>query len=499
MYSSHVTLKSGGYLVINQTEALVAIDVNSGRSTREHNIEDTALRTNLEAADEVARQLRLRDLAGLIVVDFIDMEESRNNRAVEKRMKDALRNDRARIQIGRISHFGLLEMSRQRIRTGVLEGSTVVCPHCAGSGMVRSTSSVALHVLRVLEDALVKTAAYNITLRARLEAALYILNHKRAHLHDLELRFGVTVSVVVDETLAGGVHHAIERNELASGPVAPQRPEMVRIDSITPEFADEGEELEDDGETGEDEAGAGSETTTEDGDAPRKRRRRRRRGRGERDGAGAFMAADEPQPTDQGLAMAARITGSMPESLAEASLSDGESDEFEAETAEPNATGGDEAPAREGEPRRRRARRGGRNRGRSGEREPSYFGGVDKESGAPEGDALASPASEGASEPTSVMEQPSTSDHLGSVNEPVAVSAGEAASEPAAVAVVAAEPSPVSSQGIEPTASLEAAPEPKPEPPPAHPAPLPEAEIDPDRPKRAGWWQRAKQSISGGS
>ncbi|MBV8661641.1 MAG: Rne/Rng family ribonuclease, partial [Hyphomicrobiales bacterium] len=143
MFSNQVTLKSGGYIVINQTEALVAIDVNSGRSTREHNIEDTAVRTNLEAADEIARQLRLRDLAGLIVVDFIDMEEGRNNRAVERRMKDALKNDRARIQVGRISHFGLLEMSRQRIRTGVLEGSTVVCPHCAGAGVVRSTSSVA--------------------------------------------------------------------------------------------------------------------------------------------------------------------------------------------------------------------------------------------------------------------------------------------------------------------------------------------------------------------
>ena len=148
MFSNQVTLKSGGYIVINQTEALVAIDVNSGRSTREHNIEDTALRTNLEAADEIARQLRLRDLAGLIVVDFIDMEESRNNRSVERRIKDALKNDRARIQVGRISHFGLLEMSRQRIRTGVLEGSTVVCAHCQGAGVVRSTASIALHVLQ---------------------------------------------------------------------------------------------------------------------------------------------------------------------------------------------------------------------------------------------------------------------------------------------------------------------------------------------------------------
>ena len=174
MFSNQVTLKSGGYIVINQTEALVAIDVNSGRSTREHNIEDTALRTNLEAADEIARQLRLRDLAGLIVVDFIDMEESRNNRAVERRIKDALKNDRARIQVGRISHFGLLEMSRQRIRTGVLEGSTVVCPHCQGAGVVRSTASIALHVLRVLEDALIKSSTHDVVgAHAHARRALY--------------------------------------------------------------------------------------------------------------------------------------------------------------------------------------------------------------------------------------------------------------------------------------------------------------------------------------
>ncbi len=180
LFHTQVTLKSGGYLVINQTEALVAIDVNSGRSTREHNIEDTAVRTNLEAADEVARQLRLRDLAGLIVVDFIDMEENRNNRAVERRIKEALKDDRARIQVGRISHFGLLEMSRQRIRTGVLEGSSILCPHCAGAGTVRSTASVAVHVMRVLEDALIKSASHNVILRTRTDIALYILNQKRS-------------------------------------------------------------------------------------------------------------------------------------------------------------------------------------------------------------------------------------------------------------------------------------------------------------------------------
>ena len=186
MFSNVVTLKSGGYLVINPTEALVSIDVNSGRSTREHNIEDTALRTNLEASEEIARQLRLRDLAGLIVIDFIDMEEKRNNRSVEKKLNECLKNDRARIQVGRISPFGLLEMSRQRIRTGVLESSSIPCPHCAGTGFVRSTPSVALQVLRSIEETLIKNASYNLVVRTRMEAAFYILNQKRVHLRELE-------------------------------------------------------------------------------------------------------------------------------------------------------------------------------------------------------------------------------------------------------------------------------------------------------------------------
>ena len=235
LFSNQVTLRSGGYLVINQTEALVAIDVNSGRSTREHNIEDTALRTNLEAADEIARQLRLRDLAGLIVVDLIDMEENRNNRAVERRLKEALKNDRARIQVGRISHFGLLEMSRQRIRTGVLEGSTVICPHCAGAGMVRSTASVALHVLRVLEEALIKSSTHNLIVRTRTEVALYILNQKRSHLRELEKRFGVQITVGADDTLQGTVYHALERGEPAIPPPDFARKALVRVDSIPPE------------------------------------------------------------------------------------------------------------------------------------------------------------------------------------------------------------------------------------------------------------------------
>ncbi len=322
MFSNHVTLKSGGYLVINQTEALVAIDVNSGRSTREHNIEDTALRTNLEAADEVARQLRLRDLAGLIVVDFIDMEESRNNRAVERRIKEALKNDRARIQIGRISHFGLLEMSRQRIRTGVLEGSTVICSHCAGAGTVRSTASIALHVLRLLEDSLIRDASYDLIVRSRSEVALYVLNQKRIKLVELEQRFGVTLTVMADISLTGMIYHAIERGELATPPMAPlPRQDLVRVDSIAPIFEPELEEAgveeieaagnEDADPAAEDsEGGAGDMAAGASADGNRRRKRRRRRRGRERDGA-SEISADAPQPSDEGLATMARIGGDL--------------------------------------------------------------------------------------------------------------------------------------------------------------------------------------------
>ncbi|RUZ30590.1 ribonuclease E/G, partial [Mesorhizobium sp. M7A.F.Ca.CA.001.15.1.1] len=217
MLQPQVTLKSGGYIIINQTEALVAIDVNSGRSTKEHSIEDTALHTNLEAAEEVARQLRLRDLAGLIVIDFIDMEENRNNRSVEKRLKDHLKNDRARIQVGRISHFGLMEMSRQRIRASVLESTMKPCPHCGGTGHVRSDSSVALMVVRAIEEFLLKDSRSHITVRTPAATALYVLNHKRGTLVELESRFGLTITVEADDSV-GSQHYAIFRGALAEKP-----------------------------------------------------------------------------------------------------------------------------------------------------------------------------------------------------------------------------------------------------------------------------------------
>ena len=316
MFSNQVTLRSGGYIVINQTEALVAIDVNSGRATREHNIEDTALRTNLEAADEIARQLRLRDLAGLIVIDFIDMEENRNNRTVERRLKDALKNDRARIQVGRMSHFGLLEMSRQRMRTGVLEGSTVTCPHCTGAGMVRSTSSIALHVLRALEDALMKNSLYDIIVKARTTVALYILNQKRTHLQELEKRFGVSLTIADDDGLSGTNYYALERGEPAVGvqelPASPTA--ETSIATARTELAFEGTEAEDEELSAShqleeaNEAAAGQRDGEAEGEGRQRRRRRRRRSRGgDRESSGITMNA--PQPPDDALEALAHLNG----------------------------------------------------------------------------------------------------------------------------------------------------------------------------------------------
>ncbi len=288
MLQPQVTLKSGGYLVINQTEALVAIDVNSGRSTRQHSIEDTATQTNLEAADEVARQLRLRDLAGLIVIDFIDMEDRRNNRAVEKRLKDALKNDRARIQVGRISHFGLMEMSRQRIRASVLESTTQACPTCDGLGHVRSASSIALHVLRAIEEQLNKNSRNDLTVRVRTEIALYLLNNKREHISDLETRFGVAIAIATDPTL-GMTPCAIDKGEV-SRKRAPQE-SFVKPDTIEPVVDNVPSESVEDQAT-DDNAQPENDEESSGGGRKRRRRRRRRGGKSEGDGESAQQTAE---------------------------------------------------------------------------------------------------------------------------------------------------------------------------------------------------------------
>src|SRR5881628_32074 len=247
MYQPIVQLKSGGYLVINPTEALVSIDINSGRSTREHNIEQTAYNTNLEAAQEIARQLRLRDMAGLVVIDFIDMEQSGHVRRVEKAMKEALKNDRARIQFCRISSFGLMEMSRQLLRTGVLEASTRPCAHCDGTGLMRTAASAGLSALRILEDEATRGRGERICLRAGKEAAIYVLNKKRAELADIEQRYGVWIEILIDESFEGArmsVESSGPRPVAAPRSEAPVVEEEEEFEEEALEADDEDEEIE---------------------------------------------------------------------------------------------------------------------------------------------------------------------------------------------------------------------------------------------------------------
>jgi ribonuclease E len=285
-----VQLKSGGYLVINPTEALVSIDINSGRSTKEHGIEATALSTNLEAAREIARQLRLRDMAGLVVIDFIDMEYGSNVRKVEKAMKEALKNDRARIQVGRISGFGLMEMSRQRLRTGVLEATTRSCPHCDGTGLVRTASSAGLSALRLIEDEAAKGKGTTITLYASTEAAVYMLNAKRADLAEIEERYGVTVEVIPE-----GEDEGAKMRVTSTGPRPTMTPKFAPLaeeeDDLLPEEDDELEEDEDFDAREERPQGEG-----------RGKRRRRRGGRGrnrdERDDHGETEDRDDEAADD---------------------------------------------------------------------------------------------------------------------------------------------------------------------------------------------------------
>ncbi|MGB6969612.1 MAG: ribonuclease E/G, partial [Methyloceanibacter sp.] len=325
MFSPQVVLKSGGYIVINQTEALVAVDVNSGKATREHNIEDTALKTNLEASEEIARQLRLRDLAGLIVIDFIDMDERRNSRLVERRLKESLRNDRARIQVGHISHFGLMEMSRQRLRPGMLEGSTSPCTMCQGTGIVRSVESIALDVLRSLEDRLITDGVTPLVATTAVDVALYILNQKRAHLKDIEQRYQIPITVTADENLHVS-QFMIERSsaaEAGSGESSVVQMDWAHHQAPPP-------------------AATTTATTatveTEEQNRTRSRRRRRKR-RG-------------PEQEDDA-----------PEAFAEHDEADDEQhEEPQAKEAE-----GSESPAQNRNKSRRRGRRGGR-RGRGGQR-----------------------------------------------------------------------------------------------------------------------------------
>ncbi|HTG37263.1 Rne/Rng family ribonuclease [Sphingomonas sp.] len=429
MYHPVVQLKSGGYLVINPTEALVSIDINSGRSTREHNIEQTATATNLEAAHEIARQLRLRDMAGLVVIDFIDMDHSSNVRKVEKAMKEALKNDRARIQVGRISAFGLMEMSRQRLRTGVLEASTRTCPHCEGTGLVRTASSAGLSALRMIEEEAARGRGSQLLLRASQEAAFYVLNRKRADIAEIEDRYGVTVEVAADGEMEGA-RMSVE----AGGPPPAHAP---RIDPIIEEpdepEIEEIDELEDEEEAVEAD-GAGEEPRrerAEEGDGNGRRKRRRRRGRRGRnrdreDGGEETRAEDEADGTDDDRDRAG-----------------------EAEAENDSATDGEPKRESNGEPgerrkRRRRGRRGGRRdelpavEGNESEAEPVISAEPLAEDAAMAEPLAAEPASESAGDATAEKpkakrtrrkkaDAPATAQEAAPVETPVAAAELEAA------------------------------------------------------------------------
>lgn len=363
IHSPQVQLKSGGYIVINPTEALVSIDVNSGRSTRERNIEETALRTNLEASDEIARQLRLRDLAGLIVIDFIDMEVNRNQTQVERRLKDAMRIDRARIQLGRISPFGLLELSRQRLRPSLIETSSVPCPHCGGTGIRRSTDSSALAVLRAIEEEGMHHRAEEIAVHVATPVALYILNQKRQALAEIEAKFQMKVFVVGDDTLIPP-DHKIDRTKAKSQEAAAQAKAQakVTVDAIAME---QDESPDEDVPPEEIEAARTEDGESEEGDQPKRRRRRRRRRRSGEDRDGRPERGPEPGH--------ATADGQVPGEAEDVHVEDGhaaDGDE-DAGTGEPRE-GHPPGDGRDGEQkrgRRRRGRRGGRQRGRRREGE----------------------------------------------------------------------------------------------------------------------------------
>jgi ribonuclease E len=504
MFSPTVQLRSGGYVVINQTEALVSIDVNSGRSTREHHIEDTALKTNLEAAEEVARQLRLRDLAGLIVIDFIDMDEKRNNRAVERKLSDCLRQDRARIQVGRISHFGLLEMSRQRIRASVLESSTDPCPHCGGTGHVRSVSSVALQLLRGLEEILMKGATHNLVVRTRTDVALYVLNHKRGHLRDLENSFKVTLSIIADPSVSGPQAYVIDRGEQVHTLEAAKALLTAQAAASPPPAVEEayddedGFDLETESEIETDETeGLAEEQASGDAapeqDGQRRRRRRRRRGRGgQREGE---LREDTAVP------------------LPEPALAAGESDEdaYAEQEGEETEEQPDQARGEQqggGERRRRRGRRGGRRR-RGGGLDEGLAGSISDE-------LSANPPSE-ATDAVADFDglEPEATPSIAQAEATVQPSAPQVEQEPEVP--TQAEPAPAAAADETAAESDKAAarrrstvrervsflPNSQPEPaapvvqstteevaPPPPPAPEPAAETPAPQQRRAGWWSR---------
>ncbi|MEQ8745186.1 Rne/Rng family ribonuclease [Pyruvatibacter sp.] len=451
-----VTLKSGGYIVINPTEALVSIDVNSGKSTKEHNIEATALSTNMEAAEEIARQLRLRDMAGLIVIDFIDMDEPRNNRSVENKLKDNLKQDRARIQVGRISSFGLLEMSRQRMRSGVLEGSTDACPHCKGTGIVRSSESAALQVLRAIEAEAAKGKASGLDVSVAADVAVFILNQKRATLLDIERRCRVSIYLLADNSL-----------------IAPAYT-IKRTDDRTPDLSDTSTALsmesafDDDDDAAldaaaeaaaraEEEADSDEGRTAEGDNDEKPKRKRRRRPRGGR------KSGDQDEQTSNG-------------SDSDASAADTDTDGSDDKSSVDRSSEEDELDE-DGKPRkrRRRGRRGGRRHRRTSSDETDGQG--TRSDG--EGDTSDAIADKAVSDDASSDEAPVLVGYASGSSEPLVVERDAASAAPEPQAQPEREPEPVLATAME-TTPADAAPS-------ADTSPV---DTPPDEPAKRGWWQR---------
>ncbi len=439
MFNPTVQLKSGGYIVIGITEALVAIDVNSGRATKEKSIEDTATKTNLEAATEVARQLKLRDLAGLIVIDFIDMEDRRNNIAVEKRMKDGLKNDRARIQVGRISSFGLMEMSRQRLRPGMLEASTQPCPHCHGTGITRSNDSMSLAILRELEEEGVKGRSKEVLVTAPVNVANYLLNGKREHIGMIESRFGLSIRVESDPTLISP-EYRVERFKTATRVVP--IPKALPVVDMTdmPDFEDEPEV-----EAAVEVAETTQERTEEQ---PKKRRRRRRRGGKNRTDNGENGASDTAETPTDAKAEPATEEGEKPKRSRSRTRRRPQKDEAEAvvEAVEAPVETAPEAPAEtEEKPKRKR-----RSRAKAPKVEVAPVEAAPVETATVEATAEAAPEVK-AEEPAPKKRKRVTA------KAPSAEPEAEAADTPVVEEVA---------------------------------TPEPEAPTDADKPKRRGWWSR---------
>ena len=439
MFNPTVQLKSGGYIVIGVTEALVAIDVNSGKATKEGSIEETALKTNLEAAEEVARQLRLRDLAGLIVIDFIDMDERRNNSAVEKRMKDKLKTDRARIQVGRISGFGLMEMSRQRLRPGMIEATTQPCPHCHGTGLLRSDDNLSLAILRQLEEEGVRGRSKEVLVRAPVAIANYLMNQKREHVAMIESRYGLSVRVEGDPSLVSP-DFAIEKFKTATRNVAAVELPVVSVDTMIMDSIDaEAEEVETD------------TPEVSDDDAPKKKRRRRRRRR-KGTGNGEGEASNEQNVSEDA----------------------GEGDAPDDAEAEPEVT--EEAPTEEEKPKkpRRRSRSRKKKVEEVSEDSADQNSVEDSEATEPEAEAVAVEATEEAAPEEKAADEAPAADVVEEA--PQAAEAAPAVDE-------------------EPQAEDEAQPEAAEVPSDAETVAEEPAKEEPaaaDKPRRRGWWSKGK-------